>query len=249
MKSIKILYSPEGETILEKESRPMEVDLTSVKTHYAALGERHEKPFEKFMDFWNGEAYEKFFNPKARVLRMEREKAEEIFGSEFLCGDTKVKEIVLAIWTIGRDLEQESSNLMSSSGDIMTGFLLDVAGSVALYNMHDVIVNWVRENIAAPENSFVVREFYPGFDSVNQHMMGRVVEASNAAETIGVEARCDSLLSPRKTQCSFIGIDTTERENLVTAVPCNPCNGTKCLYYQLGGCHMQVFKNSTPCEK
>ncbi|MEG1800198.1 MAG: hypothetical protein RR214_08435, partial [Synergistaceae bacterium] len=227
MKSIKILYSPQEEVILEKESRPMEVDLTSVKNHYAALGEKHEKPFERFMDFWNGEAYEKFFNPAARVLRMKREKAEEIFGSEFLCGDTEVEEIALAIWTIGRGLEQESSDLMSSSGDIMTGFLLDVAGSVALYNMHDVLVDWVRENIAAPEKNFVVREFYPGFDSVNQNMMGRVVAASRASETIGVEARCDSLLSPRKTQCSFIGIDSTEREKMVTAVPCNPCGGTK----------------------
>ena len=246
MKKVKICYSPAKDIIWERESEPMEVDLSAVEKHYLALGEKHLKPLEKFMDFWRQEGCERNFNPQARVIKMSREETEKTFGSDLLCHDEEVGDVVLAIWTLGADLEKESSRLMSTKGDLMTGFLMDVAGSIALYNIHETLMDWVEKNIAAKESSFIIREFYPGFDSVDQNMMEKVVNASDATKTIGVEARGSALLFPRKTQCSFVGLGTKKREKAVTAIPCNPCNGAKCLYYQLGGCHMQIMKNTHP---
>ena len=39
MKKVKIYYSPAKDIIWERESEPMEVDLSAVEKHYLALGE------------------------------------------------------------------------------------------------------------------------------------------------------------------------------------------------------------------
>ena len=153
MKKVKIYYSPAKDIIWERESEPMEVDLSAVEKHYLALGEKHLKPLEKFMDFWRQEGCERNFNPQARVIKMSREETEKTFGSDLLCHDEEVGDVVLAIWTLGADLEKESSRLMSTKGDLMTGFLLDVAGSIALYNIHETLMDWVEKNIAAKDAS------------------------------------------------------------------------------------------------
>ncbi len=70
MKKVKICYSPAKDIIWERESEPMEVDLSAVEKHYLALGEKHLKPLEKFMDFWRQEGCERNFNPQAQVIKM-----------------------------------------------------------------------------------------------------------------------------------------------------------------------------------
>ena len=49
MKKVKICYSPAKDIIWERESEPMEVDLSAVEKHYLALGEKHLKPLEKLV--------------------------------------------------------------------------------------------------------------------------------------------------------------------------------------------------------
>ena len=241
-KKIKIYYSEYGalSRVEEHESAPVGVNLAALEKFYAEMGERHKKQFDKFAEYWEREGFEKLFNPAARVVTMPVAVAEENFGAELLRVNDSVSEVVMTVWTTGPELERECTELMNSRGSLMTGFLLDVAGSVALYDMHAALDRWVKENPAAKLGKFVNGEFYPGMGSMRQDLMEKVVTLGETEKIIGVGASGLSLLRPRKSQCSFVALGSAEHEAVFKSEPCKPCAGKKCLYYQLGGCHMQA---------
>ena len=116
------------------------------------------------------------------------------------------------------------------------------AGSIALYSMHAELILWIRQNDAAPNDKFINGEFYPGMGGMRQDLMENVVTLGETERLIGVSASGNSLLRPRKSQCSFLALGASEHEAEVKMEPCKPCNGKRCLYYQLGGCHMMTGK-------
>ena len=150
-KKIKIYYSEYGalSRVEEHESAPVGVNLAALEKFYDEMGERHKKQFDKFAEYWEREGFEKLFNPAARVVTMPVAVAEENFGAELLRVNDSVSEVVMTVWTTGPEFERECTELMNSRGSLMTGFLLDVAGSVALYDMHAALDRWVKENPAA----------------------------------------------------------------------------------------------------
>ncbi len=242
-KKIKIFYSEKGagpSHIQERESEPVGVNLSALEKFYAAMGERHKKQFDKFAAYWEAEGFEKLFAPAACVVRMPIAAAEKRFGADLLRVNDSVSDAVMMVWTIGPALERTCSEMMNAAGSLMTGFLLDVVGSIALYGMHAALNEWVKANLAAEFKKFVNGEFYPGMGSMRQDLMGKIVTLGGTEQTIGVGASGISLLRPRKSQCSFIALGAAEHEVVVRAEPCRPCAGKKCLYYQLGGCHMQA---------
>ena len=241
MKKIKIYLSgSDSPNIGMLESGSVKVDLSNLRAFYAAMGEKHEKSVSKFIEYWESVGYESFFHPKAAIKLLSTEAAVENFGSQTLPLNDCTDKVAVAVWSIGEELEKEASVLMSSLGGIMTGFLLDVAGSIALYSMHEELLSWAKKNIALPEGKFINGECYPGMGSMRQDLMEKVVGLSDSKRLIGVDASGNSLLKPRKSQCSFITIGTLECETEIKSVRCVPCAGKKCLYYQLGGCHMMM---------
>ena len=242
-KKIKIFSSEYGaglSRIEERESAPVGVNLAALERFYAQMGDKHKRNFDKFAAYWEAEGFEKLFNPAARVVTMPVSVAEENFGAELLRVNDSVSEVVMIVWTIGPELERECSEMMNSTGSLMTGFLLDVAGSVALYDMHAALGLWVKASPAAGLGKFVNGEFYPGMGSMRQDLMEKVVTLGDTEKIIGVGASGLSLLRPRKSQCSFVALGSAEHEAVFKSEPCKPCAGKKCLYYQLGGCHMQA---------
>lgn len=221
-----------------RDGPPVEVDLSKLVHFYSAMGEKQRRAVGKFIDYWEGDACARLFKPKAAIKVLPLDTVSENFGTDKLRINESVDKSVMAVWTIGFDLEREASELMSVAGKIMTGFLLDVAGSIALYDMHSELVEWIKREIAAPAGKFINGEFYPGIGSMDQDMMEKVTLIGDTERTIGVSAVGDSLLKPRKSQCSFLAFGASEHETEVRMSPCKPCTGKKCLYYQLGGCHM-----------
>ena len=112
--------------------------------------------------------------------------------------------------------------MMNSTGSLMTGFLLDVAGSVALYDMHAALDLWVKANPAAGLGKFVNGEFYPGMGSMRQDLMEKVVTLGDTEKIIGVGASGLSLLRPRKSQCSFVALGSAEHEASSNRSPASP---------------------------
>lgn len=241
-KSVRIFYSPDwaSDSMVVTESPTMGVDLAPLEKFYASMGERQKKSFDRFVEYWDGEGFKNLFEPMARVVSMPLETAFSNFGEELLRVNDSVGEILMIVWTIGAKLEKAGSEMMSEAGNMMNGFLLDVAGSIALYDMHRTLIEWVKTAAAGEKGKYINGEFYPGMGSMRQDLMEKVVAIGNTEKTIGVGASGLSLLRPRKSQCSFIALGSAENEITVKSEPCKPCLGKKCLYYQLGGCHMQA---------
>lgn len=245
MKDIQIFFSSlhggEPQNITAVKYAPMNVELSSLLEHYVLLGEKHIKNIEKFMLYWNLEGKETLLSPKARLVMMPKKEAEKNFGSDVMQWDSSPDAVIIAVWTLGGDLERKSMEMMSSHGDIMTGFLLDVAGSIALYNMHDLLIRWIDAELAVPNRKHITEEIYPGLRSAIQDMTHKIEILGNTREIIGVYEHGSSMFYPRKTQYSFVGIGSVRGKRRLVALPCSPCSADKCLYYQLGGCHMQVY--------
>ncbi|MDO4987684.1 MAG: hypothetical protein Q4E17_01435 [Synergistes sp.] len=223
------------------ESTEVRVDLSAVDDFYRRMGERQHNNYLKFLEFWQSDEGEaKLLAPKALVKTISYDTFKEVFGDVKAKIPKSINTVVMAVWTIGIDLEKKSSELTSAIGSMMTGLLVDVAGSVALYKMHDILFDWIRDNITADKNKFICGEYYPGIGSMRQDLMENIIKLGNTFEEIGVKASGTSLLHPRKSQCSFIGMGNEAMEFHRKAERCIPCNGKRCLYYQLGGCHVEV---------
>lgn len=245
MKKIKIFYSSDVQNshigITELEGPDISVDFSNLIEHYKRRGEKNLECLEKFLPLWDKEWEPELFDPKARIVLKSDENIKSTFGKEFNYGDIDTSMTALMVWTVGEDIEKKSSKLMSLRGDLMSGFLLDVAGSIALYDMHRILLDWVSKRVEREHSKFVSAEFYPGFKNASQFVMDKIEVEGKTEETIGVSASDKLMLKPRKTQCSFVGIGNEKVQLSPFASPCDPCSGKKCLYYQLGGCHMDVL--------
>lgn len=242
MKDIQVYYSPAKDALSRIVKCPIELDISPMTEHYTRLGAKYSKTLNKFMESWNSEWNDDLLHPLARVVRFTPDETNCMFGGKVKWSRT-TSETLLAVWTIGAALEKKCSELMTT-GDAMAGLMLDVAGSIALYEIHRALMNWVRSSITTPGGLHITDAFYPGFGNVDQKMMNEVADSARTKDTIGVEAQNQSLLSPRKSQCSFLMLSTEGADIAITATPCAPCNGKQCLYYQLGGCHMQILGNA-----
>ncbi|MDO5114505.1 MAG: hypothetical protein Q4D58_00270 [Synergistaceae bacterium] len=242
MKSINIIFSEYGASdgAARCEEAPMSVDLSALSGHYESLGARHRENFEIFMKYWQSEGYEKLLSPTARVMTMPFSVAAENFGAELPRSNKSVETAAMAVWTIGPALEAKCTEMTSSLNDMMTGLLLDVAGSISLYNMHRRMTEWLKSGPARAMGKYINGEFYPGTGSMRQDLIEKVVSLGDTERLIGVRASGSSLLHPRKSQCSLILLGSSEYETEIKMEPCKPCTGRKCLYYQLGGCHIMT---------
>lgn len=247
MKKIKIFYSSDIQEppigITELEGPDISVGLSVLIEHYKRLGEKNLKYVEKFIPIWEKEWGPELFDPKARIVLKSNENIKRIFGKEVNYGDIDTSLTAIMVWTVGEEIEKKSSELMSLRGDLMSGFLLDVVGSIALYDMHRILLDWISDKVERDLSKFVSAEFYPGFKNAPQSIMDKIEAEGKTEETIGVTARDKSMLRPRKTQCSFVGFGVEKAQLSPLASPCEPCSGKKCLYYQLGGCHMDVLNS------
>lgn len=245
MKKIRIYFNSNtvGPTdgIIQIEGPEAAVDFSALIEHYRTLGENNLKYVERFIPQWEEEWEPDLFDPKARILLMSDENMRQKFGDTIDYGEAEISLSALMIWTVGEEIEKKSSKLMSLRGDLMSGFLLDVAGSIALYEMHKLLLGWVSDKVETDHSKFVSAEFYPGFKNAPQSVMDKIEAEGKTEETIGVTAHDKSMLRPRKTQCSFVGFGSKKVHLSSSVGPCDPCSGKKCLYYQLGGCHMDVL--------
>lgn len=250
LKKIRIFYS---EFLKEQADGPIAhkgpgftVDFSVLLEHYAKLGENKLRYLEDFIPQWNEQWEPELFDPKASVVLMDAGRMQNVFGD--VLGDSILEEKMsaLIVWTVGEGIEKKSSELMSGRGTLMSGFLLDVTGSLALYGMHRTLLEWVGGKVEEDYVKFISSEIYPGFKGVPQSVMDKIEIAAETAETIGVHAHGNSMMKPRKTQCCFIGFGDKKMSLLSAVIPCSPCAGRKCLYYQLGGCHMEVLASGKP---
>lgn len=242
MKRINILYSSADETpekILNVEGPPLKADLSALEKFYTRRGLKEKIGLDEFLNYWENEAAEKLLRPAARVVFMPAADAEEKFGDGVVKTNDSVAKAAMMVWTIGPELEKEAGRLSSDKENTITGFLLDIAGSIALHAMHGQLIRWLKDECARRDKLYINGEFYPGMGSLSKDLLENISKTGDTERLLGVSAPGGAFFRPGKTQCSFIALGSADNETAITARPCTPCSGRKCLYYQLGGCHMQ----------
>ncbi|MCF7935538.1 MAG: hypothetical protein K9L28_04285 [Synergistales bacterium] len=217
---------------------PVTVDFSHLREHHRRMGTKHLENVDEFLAYWHGEAEQRFADPRARVVLMDAPTGRETFGQDLQREEGKDSLIAMAVWTVGSRLEEESAEMASRNGERIRGLLLDVTGTLMLFAIHDALLDWLRKGVAEPRGLSLTEEFYPGFSGIDSHMMERIQSVGKTGETIGVTARKGYVLHPGKSQCSFVTVGEGEEGIQKGPPPCNPCLGVRCLYYQLGGCHL-----------
>lgn len=223
---------------------PLAVDLSPLERHYQALGKRHVPKVEAFRRFWAQEG-EGLLAPRASVAGIAPEEVADVLPRE-VTGSAGT--LVLMVWTLGDGLERECERVMSQQGNAMWGLLLDVAGSIALYDMHRLLREWVGSPDRPFGENHVVGEFYPGSGNTSRPLVESVERLGRTAATLGAETRGSVMFHPRKTQYSFLCLGKEGGAFFGGPSPCSPCAGRRCLYYQLGGCHLGLRMDSREVE-
>ena len=220
MKKLKIFLSEmkKGELgeLTKLDGFPVKVDFSQLRSHYEKRGKRLAWCLGEFLEWWEKEGESALFEPLASLL---------IVGMS-----------ILAVWTIGERLETKTGQFLRDIDNAMSGFLLNVAGSVALYCVHGSLLRWIDESIAQPMGKRVSAQHYISNEDAGADAIKEVVHLCRTRETIGADLFGMSMLKPRNTQYAVITLGESAAE--LTATPCVPCNGIKCYYYQLGGCHL-----------
>ncbi len=241
MKKIRILFSSidqGGAEVSRQFNGPeTQVDFSQMETHYTNANVLQR--VQEIREYWETEGERLLFAPKARVTLIPIETAVQICGQDILDRDERVERVAALVWSIGDALEIKSIEWMQQKKN-MKGLLLDVTGSLCLYAMHSALLDWIDERIASPIGLSAIEEYYPGVDGCNSGIIRKIQEMSKSEHSIGVRPHGDCMLYPRKSQCSFVMLGTGASKPMKRYAPCNPCLGRRCLYRQLGGCHMNL---------
>lgn len=245
MQTVRIFFSASNQipaTIVEKDGPVLHVDLAPMRRHYHRLGGPHVKKLEEFMLYWEEEGYS-LLAPRARIASIDADAVKDVLPPMALDDLGDFDALVLSVWTLGDALERESSRIMARKGSMMKGIFLDVAGSIALYDIHNLLLDWLAKE-PAYGRKHVVGEFYPGFEGDPHPLMQRIEELAETPRWLNVETHGSPMFHPRKTQCAFVLLHEEKRAFRRRLLPCHPCEGRRCLYYQLGGCHLGIIKGS-----
>ncbi len=225
----------------KKVSLPCEANLTSLDEFYASQPSSRQGDYSAFKKNWEAGGKNKFFVPRVVAKQLGKTEIAE-FGfdlkDELFCGAQKVYAIV---WTIGDALEKSVASLMES-GQLTAGLMLDVAGSVALRNIRHDLIDWLSAH-SRGNSRFVCAEYYPGLKVFPLKFVPRVLEITGAWDILGVSANESCFLSPAKTKCAFFFLG--RKSHKTNPIRCIPCAHEKCLYWQMGGCHM-LFLDDAP---
>lgn len=215
-------------------------DLTVLETRYGTRAFARRE-FEAFRTQWEGETGEDLRKAAARFVLLT---GEELGKKGLLNLPIPGKDLaVVALWTLGPKLEKHASGLLDVKREI-EGILYDVAGSLTLIGMHEQVRQWIRNEIAVPNNLNIVNEFYPGGPGLEMHTLATTLSIADEEGTLGITCRGGELLHPLKSGCCIFLLGEGAEKTLPPIEPCNPCLGNKCLYFQMGGCHMPKSESS-----
>ncbi|MDO4218903.1 MAG: hypothetical protein Q4C78_02815 [Synergistaceae bacterium] len=219
---------------------PCEANLTSLDEFYAHQAPSRQEDYLAFKEHW-GTGQKNFFAPRAAAKQLNKKEIAEFgfdLSDKLFFGAQKV---YAAVWTLGNALENYVNYLMANN-NLTAGLMLDVAGSVALRNIRHDLINWVDTH-SRGKARFVCAEYYPGLKVFPLKFVPRVLEITDAYNILGVSASENCFLTPAKTKCAFFFLG--QEAHKTAPIRCIPCLDKKCLYWQMGGCHM-LFLDDAP---
>jgi hypothetical protein len=222
-----------GQVVLELKLNLMD-SMRAVRKQ--ALESRHER----FVSYWQEEGHRLLENLKVFISTVPEHLLDPELGAAFgpatgASGDTGEAHYVYALWTIGKELEEQVSAFFEEHKS-MQALFLDLAGTKVLLELHKTVQTLVRDKLASPNGFNIIKELYPGNSRPGSLNLSKVISCAGAEKEVSPVAG-NQMLSPRKSMYTFFVLGSGP-ENLQSSVePCSDCSGMQCLYYQLGGCH------------
>ena len=234
--SIQILYTHSENQLPHLQGSSHDISFScqfpTVESFYTQRGGRMEGAYREFETYWENKG--KVLPVPELYLYIGKVKEFNDIGYS-LPSKEGTQQVVAAFWSIGNQLEMEVSNLMDNGG-LINGLILDVVGSRILVELHTVIQNWLKNELALPMGWNIIGENYPeeSGESNLQSLLNLTAADNNNISLISGTA----MLTPQKTQYSIFLIGEGEAAELKKTVICSTCMGRRCQYWQLGGCHV-----------
>lgn len=223
----------------------VDLNLDSVESHYRKRGTGALKAFNEFTNHWDSPECQDLIEPKACItflptgnfmghlqgLRL------TTLNREFRDCLERSPMTALLTWTLGEPIERHVSDLCSGKNPLV-GLLADVAASLLLNEIHHHLRTLIAEETSSQFRLNPVAEHYPGIGSQESSLIPPVFELSGADRVLDIGLNDHMMIRPKKSQCSVVLLGDEPEPPELTDTACMPCQGKKCLYYQLGGCHV-----------
>lgn len=232
-------------TLETRRAGTLDLDLGPLEAHYRRQGEAAFRYFCKFSELWMSPQCREAIEPGASIVFIPaRILSEKLQGSEMVETGGEFRELLertrrtaLLVWTIGGRIEEQISRYCEGN-ERLVGFLLDAATSLLLNEMHNVLRALVKEEALSLFSLFPIAEYYPGVGSPNSSLIRPILDISDADRRLGLATNDQMMIHPKKSQCSVVLLGEEKDSRILVNSPCIPCQGKKCMYFQLGGCHV-----------
>lgn len=228
------------------------LNLDSVEAHYRKRGAGALKTFSEFTRRWENPECQELIEPRASITFVPTEKLlgktpERMLSElkkDFSGSISDSPMTALLTWTLGKPIERHITGLCSDRNPLI-GLLTDVAASLLLNEMHQHLRKLVTEEAYSHFDLFPMAEHYPGIGSRESSLIPLLFELSGADKTLDIGLNDHMMITPKKSQCSILLLGEKSRARELVDTPCIPCQGRKCLYYQLGGCHIPEGRSAS----
>jgi cobalamin-dependent methionine synthase I len=136
----------------------------------------------------------------------------------------KSDSVAVFLCTAGEDIGIRSRNAMKE-GDLLTGYMYDVAGSVIVEAAVDLMQNELEKSVISSGKKITNRYSpgYCGWDVADQHKLFKLVPGNFS----GIRLTDSALMDPIKSVSGIIGIGENVRLNPYTCIKCDSKN---CIY-------------------
>lgn len=142
----------------------------------------------------------------------------------------------ISVWTLGGKIEEKVTR-HKREGSRLTGFIMDAALSLTLNRMYSLIKDMIIDKALSRFGLFPTAGFFPGTGAMGIEVIPQIIRMTCADSLLGMSYD-RGMMHPVKSRCSVILLGDAPFAQSLDDLPCDPCPGKRCLYYQIGGCHV-----------
>lgn len=221
----------------------LELDPGSLESRYKDQKASLSGSFAQFCNIWESSEFRRSLEPEACIafitkgsfhaLLKDRENGQD---------DTLLTEALerssmaaISVWTLGERIEG-TAHRYSRGGSPLPGFIMEAALSLTLNRMYSLIKDMIIDEAFSRFGLFPTAGYFPGTGAMGLEIIPQIIRMTCADNLLGM--RYDrGMMHPVKSRCSVILLGDASFAKRLDDLPCDPCPGERCLFYQIGGCH------------
>lgn len=229
---------------------PLNPDMISLEAHYRQQGEVVLGNFGKFLNIWESREFRRLMEPEASMAFVASETVSGLLksfgtgegGRNFIEAIESSRRAAMFAWTIGERIEACIFRHLQGK-DRLIGFMMDAASTLMLNEMLCLLRDLITREAFSRFGLFPTAEYCPGIGGGGLAMIPDILKITGADRYLGLRTG-KGMIKPIKSRCSIVLLGAESEARNLGNLPCVPCQGKKCLYFQLGGCHVNNMTRS-----